>query len=116
MRLLALALIGCGGSWQTPPPEGCTTSPYFLDADGDGWGTGAALDQCGPAQAPYTATNDLDCDDSDAAITGKVGDSCPADLVAGPADVTGFGYASSEYVVTSSPSADSSRRIGRRHR
>jgi hypothetical protein len=45
---------------------------YYFDGDGDGWGVGEGGLACGPA-APYTATAEGDCCDSDAAAKPGVG-------------------------------------------
>jgi len=45
------------------PDDGLTTTAYYVDSDGDGFGTGAASVQCGPTPAGMATTN-TDCDDS----------------------------------------------------
>lgn len=76
--------------------------PFFPDADGDGWGEPGSeatmLPQADQA-AGLTATNRRDCDDSDPAVTGKIGPACPGDLVEGTVSVTGVRFGASEYVV-----------------
>ncbi|MBI5607395.1 MAG: putative metal-binding motif-containing protein [Deltaproteobacteria bacterium] len=43
------------------------SSKYYLDADGDGFGTGNPVTACGPA-SPYTAGKAGDCNDSDKVV------------------------------------------------
>ncbi len=50
--------VGIGG-------PGCTA--FYLDADGDGYGTGASQCACGPEGA-YTASKAGDCDDKNASV------------------------------------------------
>ena len=47
--------------------EGGSSSKFYLDADGDGFGTGGGMILCGTSGG-YTATVGGDCDDSNAAI------------------------------------------------
>jgi hypothetical protein len=53
--------------------EGVQNS-YYTDADGDNFGTGAAILAC--SQPLGTATNDLDCDDTNAAINPNAVELC----------------------------------------
>lgn len=46
--------------------SGCAPTPWYPDADGDGYGTGAPVLSC--SQPPSTSANDLDCDDGDPLI------------------------------------------------
>ena len=57
-----------------------TTTPFYRDADGDGWApSGAAdLDLCDPSGL-YAATSTGDCDDTDAAISPDAAEVCDAD-------------------------------------
>ncbi len=55
--------------------EGGSSTKYFLDNDGDGYGTGGGLILCGTS-AGYTATSGGDCDDSNAAIHPGVAEIC----------------------------------------
>ena len=50
------------------PTEPTRTSPivYFIDADGDGFGAGAAMESC--TAVPGASTNNVDCDDTSAAV------------------------------------------------
>ena len=54
----------CNGTVDDNPIDGET---WYVDADGDGYGTGSGVLDCGPLVG--FATNDLDCDDADAAIS-----------------------------------------------
>jgi hypothetical protein len=47
--------------------EGLTFQNYYLDSDGDGFGTGAANSSCIALGVGYI-TNDTDCDDSNASV------------------------------------------------
>ena len=55
----------CDGSQNDPDASGCTT--YYVDADQDTYGTSSSKCLCTPAGS-YSATNKLDCDDSDKAV------------------------------------------------
>lgn len=54
----------CDGSID----NGLQFTDYYVDADGDGYGTGAPQSLCADPGVGY-ATNDSDCDDTDANIT-----------------------------------------------
>lgn len=78
----------CVSRWDlandTALPIGCQEVTPFVDADGDGWGSEVEreLDEpvCVATLPELTAANDLDCDDGDPEITGRVGDYCPGSL------------------------------------
>ena len=61
-------------------PTGCAEKTYYLDDDEDGWGDAASGSYCAP-EGKYTALNQLDCDDKNRLVTGKVGSICPENLV-----------------------------------
>ena len=50
----------CDGRTDEPDSDGC--APYWVDADGDGFGTGPSACLCAP-DATYTASVGGDCDD-----------------------------------------------------
>jgi hypothetical protein len=74
----------CNGLADENDPTCTDTTDYYVDADGDGYGAGGstAVPLC-DATAGY-ATNDVDCDDTDASVSPATGD-CSIDL--GTADV-----------------------------
>lgn len=97
---------GCRFSWEADVEVGCTElRDWYRDADADQWGLfGDSQEACGP-EGQYTARNDRDCDDSDAAITGRTGSICPGDLVpdeTGDNDVVGVIVGASEVLVAHS--------------
>ena len=115
MRWFAvLALVGCSTDEETIDTNvPCTPYPWFLDADGDGLGDAetAAVTQCEPDPTTgFTASNNTDCDDSDATIT-AAGPSCPADI-AGTAAIVEFAIGTREYLVTFPPTDDPSDGTG----
>jgi hypothetical protein len=64
----------CDG--KTDPEGSSDCTQYFLDADGDGFGT-TLLSKClCAASAPYTAAVAKDCNDSDAAINPGAAETC----------------------------------------
>lgn len=79
----ALSLGGCASVWV--PDQAIDTDEvpvaFFLDDDGDGWGTGPGAMMIGGDEASgFTARNDRDCDDTNPSNTGQVGATCPTDL------------------------------------
>ncbi|MFO0596693.1 MAG: putative metal-binding motif-containing protein [Myxococcaceae bacterium] len=54
--------------------DGLTFSNYYVDADGDGVGTGSALSACAPVTGRVTATGD--CNDSNPAIKPGAPETC----------------------------------------
>lgn len=104
-----LLTAGCGSYWDIREGEvldiGCAGRlNYYDDVDGDGWGQvgsePTALCEPDP-QAGLTASNALDCDDTDPDVTGKIGLVCPADLdPAGTPCYSGLVFGDSEFVVT----------------
>ncbi|MBM4398102.1 MAG: thrombospondin type 3 repeat-containing protein, partial [Deltaproteobacteria bacterium] len=66
----------CDGAVDEDGASGC--SPYFLDADRDGFGgASASVCKCQPA-APYDATKTGDCNDNDPSISPGAGERCNA--------------------------------------
>lgn len=106
------ALAGCSYKWQTVDmTPHCNPYPYFFDGDGDGWGdpNQPSLDICPEkvdVSTKYTALNGRDCDDSDAAVTGRVGGLCPVDMLGPASAITQFGYGEHEYVIARPPVDD----------
>ncbi|MFT4621777.1 MAG: hypothetical protein ACI8PZ_000429 [Myxococcota bacterium] len=85
---LVLGLAACGSNWNIGLNDELVVDClderfYYLDVDGDGWGDPATTgrQRCEP-EGDLTATNQRDCDDDDASITGRVGAICPGQLVA----------------------------------
>ncbi len=76
IMISALALPACRPDVE---PRICD-DVWFLDEDGDGFGDPwtEPLVACGP-DCHFSATNALDCDDSDASTTALVEGSCPLD-------------------------------------
>jgi hypothetical protein len=114
--ILTIGLAGCGSYWDLRQGEqlaiGCA-SPinYFLDEDGDSWGRpdSPPTPACGPdPDSQLTASNALDCDETDRLITGLSGAICPADLGGGSPTHSGFVLGQSEFVGTyaDSPALD----------
>ncbi len=106
-----LMATGCGSYWELPGGGigQCIPKPHYFDGDGDGWGTESAdkpVQQLCEAdvETQYTSRNGRDCDDSDENTTGRVGATCPAELVVGDADWVGFVGTSSEFVAVLAPS------------
>ncbi len=77
--LALLVLAGCGLRSLDLPGEdtGCdAATPWFVDADGDGYGAGAPVEAC---EAPEASVGvDGDCDDADAAIHPGADEVCDA--------------------------------------
>ncbi len=101
---------GCGFYWDLRQPieTGCADlSSYFLDEDGDGWGAaGTDILLCGGnAESGHTARNGLDCDDSVADVTGRIGSICPSSLVTGGASYDAVVYGASEFVAVTGETA-----------
>lgn len=48
--------------------SGCLVSNWFLDADGDGYGNATAVQLSCSSPSPSYVTNNLDCNDADAAV------------------------------------------------
>jgi hypothetical protein len=97
--IVAAFVAGCGSNWNIGQSDqlivDCLTERrYFQDADADGWGDPAQIGKiaCGP-EGTLTATNQRDCDDGNASITGRVGALCPDELVAGDDADVQFGAA-----------------------
>lgn len=63
----------CDGDDNTEDAAACTN--YFKDEDGDTYGTDEAKCLCYP-EAPYTAGNSLDCDDTNDAIRPNAMEDC----------------------------------------
>jgi hypothetical protein len=65
----------CSGLVDDPGADGCL--PWFVDNDGDGFGTFLAAPKClcGP-KAPYTAAAGGDCNDNDKATYPKAPEAC----------------------------------------
>lgn len=106
-----LGASGCGSYWDLRSgqqlPIGCAgLLNYYYDADGDGWGEpdSPPTALCGPkAEDRLTASNDLDCDDSDPGVTGRAGAICPDGMafpLGGSTCVLGRLQGQSEYVST----------------
>jgi hypothetical protein len=104
-------VAGCVSYWDLRRgeelPYGCTGELlWFPDADADEWGDPGTSGEpsCGPiTDQGRTASNALDCDDSDPGITGRVGSICPdqmAFLQGGTPCVEGIQVGNSELVAT----------------
>lgn len=106
-----MLLAGCGYHWDLPEgaiDTGCTTAPFFVDADGDGWGDPSSTAQMlcqGDEELQYTARNARDCDDADKLVTGRVGSICPDSLVSGGTSYAGDIYGGSEFVIVHADTA-----------
>lgn len=78
MRVSLLVLIACS---DTEPPEAvdsatpCAELPWYPDADGDGWGTGAGVVAACVAPAAHAELSG-DCDDNDATLHPSVSETC----------------------------------------
>jgi len=98
--LTALMTTGCSFSWTADIDTACPeVRTWYRDQDDDGWGSATEFqDACGAADE-FTARNDRDCDDSDAAITGRIGSICPSQLVLGATVPVGVGLGDLEAVV-----------------
>lgn len=113
--LIPAALVvttGCGSYWEIPGGGfgACVPKPHYFDGDGDGWGTVSpeqpAQQLCeADVETRYTSRNARDCDDDDPATTGRVGATCPADLVVGESDWVGFVGSTAEFVAVLAPTA-----------
>jgi hypothetical protein len=68
----------CDGDDNTPDAAGC--SIYFKDEDSDSFGTDDSQCRCYP-EAPYTATNAYDCDDTNNAIHPEALEDCATPLI-----------------------------------
>lgn len=108
------ALTGCDSSWDYyNVPTGCSLELFFADGDGDLWGDPATDPQleCTPPVG-FEATNDRDCDDGDALVTGRIGSICPDQLAFDPDNVgatttyTGKIFGQSEFVVVQPPTVE----------
>lgn len=110
LPVLALALVGCSSNFQTSRTDPvCTPYPWFLDADGDGWGdpNTTGIVQCNPSdETDFTANNNRDCDDGDASITGRAGSLCPADVAIGNGSIVQFSIGTREYLLADVPGDD----------
>ncbi|MEQ1504444.1 MAG: hypothetical protein ABMB14_19540 [Myxococcota bacterium] len=104
-------LAGCGSYWDLRKGEsielGCAGQlDYYPDADGDLWGDPGSIptQSCTPdPENLLTASNALDCDDSDPGITGRAGTICPSEmagLFGGSPCVDGKQEGNSEFVAT----------------
>ena len=85
----------CDGNVDDEGADGCVE--YHVDVDGDTYGGADIACLCSPAE-PYTALNDLDCDDGDPAIhpgalevCNGLDDDCDGTLPADEADADGDG-------------------------
>ncbi|MFK7930093.1 MAG: C-type lectin domain-containing protein [Myxococcota bacterium] len=103
--VLLLPLVGaCLSDFRSTVtlPQDCERLFFFEDKDGDGWGDpdGAYERACveNPDQN-LTARNNLDCDDSDASVTGQTAALCPEQLVPGGAEYLAFAASGSEFAV-----------------
>lgn len=77
--------VDCGDSNYSTANQCCVSGTYYADSDGDGYGTGAAIQMC-PA-AGYVANN-TDCNDANASLYRSV---------AGYRDNDGDGYGAGAY-------------------
>lgn len=102
LSLPLLLLVGCGYNWKLRDSidTGQDLYTFYTDADGDGWGDpdGAyeVLPEADQARN-LTARNNRDCDDDDAAITGRVASACPSQLVTPSAEIDARGVIFGEY-------------------
>jgi hypothetical protein len=110
LPILVLAMVGCGQNFNTIRTDPvCTEYPWFLDADGDGWGDPdtTGIVQCDADDASgYVVQNNRDCDDADASITARAGSLCPAEVVLGTGSIEQFAIGNTEYLVADVSSAD----------
>ncbi len=86
MRTSTALLLASGcGLFEDPTPfagadtaettaDTCTELDYYLDADGDGWGTGEAVRACNQPDDYVAASGD--CDDTDAEISPAAHETC----------------------------------------
>jgi len=84
----ALGLTGCVNNWNHYGiPDGCEKVLAFADNDGDQWGDPADPGEvvCLPLESG-SVRNNRDCDDTSAAVTGRVGSLCPDELVSTATD------------------------------
>ena len=101
----SLALLGgCISDWDAYgiPEDELPENLFFADADGDGWGDPDDPGQLAEEQPADTARNNRDCDDGDAAVTGRTGVICPQQLL----EVTAFApiaTGGSEFIVVRAP-------------
>ena len=107
LPMLVLAMVGCGSNFKTIPTDPvCTEYPWFLDADADGWGdpNSTGIMSCNPDDATgFTVTNNRDCDDADASVTGRAGSLCPADVPIGNGSIVQFSISTTEYLLANVP-------------
>ncbi len=110
---MLLLLLACAEPSKPPVNDtdddsgAAATTPWYADADGDGWGTGEPLEAADPPDG-YTS-RDGDCDDADAAVHPEATDLCDgvdadcdgavdedgAEVVYADADGDGFGAGAS---------------------
>ena len=99
-----LGLSGCASHYvlKEEIPTGCPENTYFLDADQDGWGSSTESEvACEPkvdGERLFTARNNMDCNDSDLRVTGRVGAVCADQTVTGNPPYRAQVYNSREYV------------------
>lgn len=63
------------------PVYGCQEMPWWPDTDGDGFGDPDAAPVLAIDRPDLAANNDLDCDDTDPALTARVKTLCPAEFL-----------------------------------
>ncbi len=99
--MMALGMTtACDRPGQPPrePVEPCQKVSWYADNDGDGFGDPMdEIEACG-ATCHYSATNAMDCDDGNPAITALAGSTCPVDMAATDDVVVGHVGRWSEYI------------------
>lgn len=107
--LVVLGAAGCGSYWDLPKgeelPYGCAGElNWYVDTDGDNFGDPLSLPEVSCDPVTGRAPNALDCDDQDAAITGRIGTICPVELGAGEYQTGTTGTGDPIYEYLSAPS------------
>jgi hypothetical protein len=82
MIVSVLMLAACHSDYRSrfELPTDCERRLFYEDLDGDGWGTGAegTLLCEADTERNLTSRNNLDCDDENSGVTGRISSLCPA--------------------------------------